>query len=199
MGVGIKRALVLGLVMTVVMGISGCNFRGAIGTAGLGCVPSGGAIAADNRSHSINYSSLVSQTTDALDYIRQVIDLTDVNTSSAADSSTVDAKVMDAAYVNYCGYDWFSGGGEVIGLVTCVSLTSSNECEKHEVRIDQVFMQHPDVILSWERNVVLHEMLHSLGLNHLPGEENEWDVMYPSVNGIFTISPHNTDHIDGYY
>lgn len=177
--------------------ISGCNFGGPVGADGLGC--NGKIITAEDSAMSVHYNNLSSQADAAVTWARGRIDDTNVNTSSAGQSSTVDANVMDANWTTYCGLDWWNEGGDTLGYTQCMSLRG-RECEKNDVTLDQAYMTSSGTTTALERNLVLHEMLHTLGLRHHPAEPAwELDIMYPSANGIFIISGHNVEHINGYY
>lgn len=183
--------------MAIVAAVTACNFGGPVGSAGLGC--NGQLITQEDRSMTIHYSSLTTDTSNAVTYARGRIDDTDVNTSSAGDSSSVDAEVMDGNYSTLCGADWWNQGGGTLGIAVCMNL-SGNECDSSDVSIDSSYMNDSGTGVGSQRWVALHELLHTLGLKHHTDHLRfSNDVMWPVQNHQNYIGSHNVEHINGYY
>jgi len=190
--------LVIGLVAVSVgaAGLAACDFGGASGADGLGCNPKN-TIAADSADHHVFRDALVSATTNALNFAQGEINTTDVTvTFSASLTSKTDVHMEDAAYTNYCGFQWVSASaGGLAGLATCISLNTANECEQHEVRVSRLVSESFTTIQV--RNMVTHEMGHSLGLGH-QGDEN--DLMSGAgINNQTHLNSHEKQLINDYY
>jgi len=97
-----------------------------------------------------------------------VLDPTDVNTYSDANTSTTDVLVHDGYYSTLCGLTWFhpSTGSGVVGLAICGSLPGS-ACEQFRVYYNQYFTDIAD--LTDVRGLATHEAGHTLGLLHRTG------------------------------
>jgi len=160
---------VIGFAALICGVLTGCIFGGAAGQRGMGCSPATN-IAADNATHSIYRNDLVSESSSAATFARdEITSATQVTAQfSTSLGSLTDVDLMDAAYTTYCGYTWVSSThGGVAGLTTCNSLNSANECEQHEVRLSRLVSEGDTT--THVRNMVTHELGHSLGLNHHGG------------------------------
>lgn len=164
----------------------------------MGCNPSANT-AANNWYHSFFYDDLVPESTWAMDKAREVLDTTAI-TTNIDHSTNADVHVMDAAYVSYCGYEWYgpSYPSGVVGATTCVSVNGGGQCLHHELRLSRLVMEDSSEYAGCKNSLATHESLHSLGLNHLDDPD---DVMYPILEGrcIEWISTHNRDHLEAYY
>ena len=191
--------LALVTLVLILMGLSACDIRGAVGEKGLGCKPQS-MIAADDSTQSFYADSLETETQSALTYARTQIDTTHVDTSQSGTlTSSTDVRVLDGAYTNYCGYIWWTGPSaspRVGGLTTCEALNAQGECDQHYVRVSATFVTYPGVPTSSIRHLVLHESGHSLGLVHVSDSS---DLMYKDGNDVTVVSDRNKKALNGYY
>lgn len=140
------------------------NFSGATGLTG--CEYNNKA---DSAAHGFFYVSMSPRNASATDWARTyVLDPTDVNTYSDANTSTTDVLVHDGYYSTLCGLTWFhpSTGSGVVGLAICGSLSGS-ACEQFRVYYNQYFTDIAD--LTDVRGLATHEAGHTLGLLHRTG------------------------------
>ena len=183
----------------IVIGLSACDIRGAVGEKGLGCNPQS-MIAADDSTQSFYADGLETESQSALAYARGQIDTTHVDTSQSGTlTSSTDVRVLDGAYTNYCGYVWWTGPSpspRVAGLTTCEALNAQGECDQHYVRLSATFVTYPGVPTSLIRHLVLHELGHSLGLVHV---RDSSDLMYKDGNDVTVLSDRNKKALNGYY
>lgn len=175
-----------GAVSAPIQGAGASNWAGASGQTGCTSLNS-----ADNKTHTIYYSSLdSSQATEVDDfrnYLRNNTAVTD-QTVSVPDSTT-DAVLYDEDYTTYCGYGW-DGTFGILGLTTCVSINTAYECEKHEVRFDT--SDYSALGSTGREHNACHELGHSLGLTH-SGESSS--CMMPGQYSVTTYTNHDKAHL----
>ena len=88
-------------------------------------------------------------------------DLSSVGSTKA--NSTV--RYYDSAYIDFCGRDWKSGGGNVIGHTKCNTLAGA-ACANHSIRFDLA-------ATTSKNGLVCHETGHSLGFAHPTSREQQ--------------------------
>ena len=138
---------------------------------------------ADNKSHSIYRAELEANIQAAVNWqASNILTNSTLVTPSFASSltSTTDVVVRDRYYDDYCGYNWWTAAnGGVIGAAECDSLTAGDpDCEQHTLRISNVWGDQTST--AQRRDVVSHEMGHTLGLSHRI-DPDEASVMGPSA------------------
>lgn len=191
-------AVALALLLVVASGVTAGwanNFSGANGATG--CAP---VNMADNGTHAFYYSSVTSSMVSATNWNRiNNLNPTDVNTSVATTiTSTTDVVVYDSNYTTYCGFSWHGSGGSMIGLVTCVSLNSASECEKHEMRYDTSWTTGRSQ--AYLRALACHESGHTLGLEHRANSTSSDVGCMPSpLPTITQYTDHDVAHLNAAY
>lgn len=147
---------------------------------------------ADNWEHTYYYSSLTSAMSAATTWSRtNNVDPTNMQSVLlSTPTATTDVVVYDEDYTNFCGYTWNGSGGTVVGLVSCVSLTTANTCEKHEMRFDTSFTGSTSQ--ATQRVLACHETGHTIGLTHRSGS-----CIATPLTSTNTYSGHDIGHIDG--
>lgn len=192
-------AVCASLIVMSVPSASGTNNYGA--TGGASC--SAGNVQ-DNNSMTYYRDSLRIRLKNAVQWVLDNrVDPTDMNVAneSSQASSTTDVVFMDGNYTTYCGYVW-ANAGDVVGLAQCVAIVSStNRCERFDVRFDTSFTNGATTAQS--RLIACHEIGHTLGLKHrengLPGALPQYGCM-PAVLDIsspeYTYTGHDDIHID---
>lgn len=154
---------------------------------------------ADNEDHVFYYSSLSADMVGATTWNRlNNLDPTAINTSTTTTvTATTDVVVYDTDYATYCGYAWDGSGGTLIGLVTCVSLNSASECEKHEMRYDTSWTASRST--TWQRALACHESGHTLGLKHRDNTASDSGCLPDTQVAITHYSNHDLAHIANQY
>jgi hypothetical protein len=186
------------------------NYSGASGSTSNCPAGPGGNNMQDPNPHTIYYDSLEQSVRDHMEWARwAVVDPTTVDSQLVSSATSLtDVVVYDQDYTTYCGLNWHDPGPEpnegFAGYVFCVSLTSNNKCEKHELRID----------LSWwntsfagadnnnmpRRYMACHEMGHTLGVRHpnrLEPEDSFDSCMVPGQAAPDYIAMHDACMING--
>jgi len=93
------------------------------------------------------------------------INPTDLSSSSYSSTTGATVRYYDSAYTDYCGRDWKSGGGNVVGHAKCNSLAGA-ACQNHSVRFDTA-------ATSSKNGIVCHETGHTLGFRHPYSSEQQ--------------------------
>jgi hypothetical protein len=151
---------------------------------------------ADNGNHGFNQDSTVSYNDAALDNARSVLfGETDMTTfyDTSVDSST-DLVSYDQYYTDYWGLDWDGSttGYNYYAYTKCVNQTLGGECDRNEARFD---LADTDQFSTAERrSLALHEMGHSLGLDHSTASDS---FMQTGRHTIVHFSTHDKNHING--
>jgi predicted Zn-dependent protease len=204
-----RAALLLGAVGSLGAGslafpeaASADHFSGATGSrADCSANWAGDINQTDNSGWYWAYVSLNSATQSALEWAKtNIFNPTDFNVTIEAEKSQTDMVARDLDYTTYCGVAWDGSTRNVWGLTTCVTLTSWNGCDKHEVRYDE-----PDVLymqLDHRRGLACHETGHAAGLRHRDNPNNVESLrgcMYTEGPYKNFLSPHDRDMINNNY
>ncbi|MBM9461797.1 hypothetical protein JK386_18055 [Nocardioides sp. zg-536] len=118
------------------------------------------------------YVDLIQAMDNATDWVRaNDIQPAGLPTSyDATPPSNIDVIVIDRQYGNaedpFCDQAWATSGtsGGIMGLTTCNSINSSNQCQSADVRYNNNWTF--DVGTSAERHLACHENGHAIGLKH---------------------------------
>ncbi|HEX7165879.1 MAG TPA: hypothetical protein VF230_02750 [Acidimicrobiales bacterium] len=183
------------------------NYSGASGgrmaCTSTGNTPYNGVInKQDPNPHTFYYSALTDSVRIHQDWAQNSVygpTSIDTTTLSTASSAT-DVVVYDENYSTFCGQAWHPQPPNVaatVGLAVCVSLTSANTCEKHEVRYDLSWwdLQVADNNLA-RRTVSCHEIGHTVGLKHENPAPNT--CIHQGQFQSDNINWHDLAHINGW-
>ena len=117
------------------------------------------------------------------------VDPTDLSSSSVGSSGAATVVYYDDAYTDYCGRDWYSGGGGTVGYTKCDYLEGA-ACGKHSIKFDTGFTAA--IGITHQRGLACHETGHALGFEHPPS----WEMQSSCLADSSKYTGYSSDEIN---